>query len=679
MYQQWGRALQAPTGPKDGKGTSALNLKALPDLYARWAELSGWRSFVREERDRDWLQGEARVRILAKAPDMATLDKALASHTLLQIAPAYHQKIPGGQKRSLFFTATLARKDLPRLSKELNLRWELAVPLRDARSVAEGSAHGYFAQSVDQAAFSKPTVFEWAASKAKRHAATPKLGDTIAVIDFGCPFLNSAYRDSRPGRTGTRIKALWDQGSNSPTAPKPGSVWAAVHAFEHGRQLDSASLSAMYERLHSGLGVTCTDEQRAYRGLDYLIAYDDPRRRVWYATHGSHVLETAGGTIDPLTGAPDSGASNADLLFVQLPALTAADSSGGSLSAHLLDGVRYAMDRCEKDSRLVVNISYGTFAGPHDGSSLIEQAFDELLEARDKNFAIVLGAGNAREAQCHARRLASAKKPAKLRLKLSEGATSDTFLECWYTPTPAATLKLRTRTAEGDWSDWVRPGEWQTLRDSVRGQALAAVLHETSVSNGERAMALLAFAPTANPADDDGALLEPGVWDIELACDVPGSEDAGIVVDVWVERDDPNYLRNVEQSHLLDLSLDDHDDCLSNLATGRHTLVAGGFRLSSGRVASYSSVGPQRDPRTAGLTLLPLVYAACERDDEQTSIAAAAVRSGERFCMAGTSVAAPVLTRRVFNQLKRGAVSREEWPAVLSDLCRTDEFLRPCN
>jgi len=64
---------------------------------------------------------------------------------------------------------------------------------------------------------------------------------------------------------------------------------------------------------------------------------------------------------------------------VQLPSLTGADSAGGSLSAQVLDGVRYGLDVCTGDARIVINLSCGSFASPHDGSSLIEQAPDELL------------------------------------------------------------------------------------------------------------------------------------------------------------------------------------------------------------------------------------------------------------------------------------------------------------
>jgi len=66
---------------------------------------------------------------------------------------------------------------------------------------------------------------------------------------------------------------------------------------------------------------------------------------------------------------------------VQLPSLTGADSAGGSLSAQVLDGVRYGLDVCTGDARIVINLSCGSFASPHDGSSLIKGQPLDLLRA----------------------------------------------------------------------------------------------------------------------------------------------------------------------------------------------------------------------------------------------------------------------------------------------------------
>jgi hypothetical protein len=62
---------------------------------------------------------------------------------------------------------------------------------------------------------------------------------------------------------------------------------------------------------------------------------------------------------------------------------------------------------------------------------------------------------------------------------------------------------------------------------------------------------------------------------------------------------------------------------------------------------------------------LPEVLAACELDAESPHILAAATRSGETMRMSGTSVAAPVLARRLFNAMvKQGPRGPKDAAAV---------------
>ena len=80
------------------------------------------------------------------------------------------------------------------------------------------------------------------------------------------------------------------------------------------------------------------------------------------------------------------------------------------------------------------------------------------------------------------------------------------------------------------------------------------------------------------------------------------------------------------------------------------------------------------------------MLAACEEDELDPTIAAAATRSGEVYRINGTSVAAPVLARRLYNHMvKLGKrmppqmVSRAEWPALLKELSSNgnDPALKP--
>ena len=664
---------------------------ALPvdvDPYLRWALSTNWSGFARASGWPDPREsGDRKVRLIVKAKTAAAMVKALGDDTLLHVPPSYRDDVPavGETTPATYFTATVRDAHIARLAVvHADLEWELATPVRDPSSAARGSAHGYFGPTRDVQAFTPPNCFKDITPK--EVGAGSITGNVIAVIDFGCPFLHDHFCRGDD----SRVAALWDQSANPGNLPdkpgKPGKVepprgWCTPSAFGHGRELGQAQMSAMRKQLRAP-GADFSETQ-AYAGINYLIAYDDPRRRVHFATHGAHVLDMAGGNVDPLTDKRDK-ASQAKLVFVQLPALTAVDSSGGSLSAHLLDAVRYVLHVCSNDAKVVVNISYGSFAGAHDGQSMIEAALDELLEARGENFAIVLGAGNARRAACHVKRAVAHQRSAMLRMNLIEGDTTDTFVEVWYAP-PAegACLSARVRRAGDKWSPWVNSGELSKLMDLAGSEVVGQLIHGVKRDRHQRAMILLALRPTATPINDDGPLASPGLWEIEIKREGDVADSAPTELQAWIQRDDPSDYSGRTQSCFVGLEPGDANDCLSSIATGQHTVVVGGFRISDQRMTSYSSVGPRRDDQ------LPLVLAACERDETERGINAAAVRSAEVLKMNGTSVAAPVLARRLLNVMAEGKViakgkviadgkpvGRADWRMRLEALAEADPFVK---
>jgi Subtilase family len=669
-------------GGPDAGLASPRDIKSEPqdtdDLYARWALATGLRGYGRVAGWRKPKGVDGPIRIIARAPDLDALERALKTSKLK--IPSFYKRVPeGATSRPLFFTAELELKDLPWLRENpLKLTWELAMPVRRAEDVGRASP-GEFGPFRDEAAL-RPKALLKGGKRSFKATEPASLRSAIAVIDFGCPFLNERFEDA-DGQS--RVAVLWDQDER---APDPTARWWTnlPRTKAYGRELSHTAMSRIKDEVRADPRL---DEAQVYRSIDYLIDYDDPRRRAWFATHGAHVVDVAAGTHDPLSSFVPSeaidttkvdAAGEAPIIFVQLPALTAADSSGGSLSAHLLDGVRFALDLCEKGAPLVVNISYGSFAGPHNGSSMIERALDELLEKRPDNFAIVLGAGNARAEHCHTRRTVRVNNSALLRVVLPAGDTTDTFVELWYPRRKGRheQLALRVRTADADWSPWVEPGKQVRLVDEASGEPLALLQHERNVPHGQHlAMALLSMVPTAHATDDEGPLNAPGLWEIEvrLANDGDVTSTREVTFDAWVERDDPGARGGAdEQARFIGLRRGDEHNTLSSIATGMLTVVAGGYRWSDGSMADYSSL-PLSDCRPTCVgskhRALPMVFAACEEDEINPSVRAAAVRSADVHHMNGTSVAAPVVARRLFNHIvSAGTVTRKEWRGVLSKL-----------
>ncbi len=649
------------------------------DPYLRWADATGWRGYGQAGSGVTVRAGAApgRIRILACARDEASLRALMAQPEMIEIAPMYGDALPGGDGRlPLHFTASIDPADLGELTSSYVTRWELAVPLREAQAVTSTDTAGRFGAEKSARALEPGRVFALPGAR-RKPVARRRVGDAIAVIDYGLPFLHQNFLDATGRRT--RVAAVWDQEQRS----LRGGGWVAPPRAGYGREMGRAAIEALCRHLRPrGRGAQRCDETEIYRGLDCLIAYRDPRRRAFVATHGAHVADLAGGRDDPLNALRPAAlriepqrdaAAAAQLVLVQLPGPTASDSTGASLGAQILDAVRYVLDICRPDARVVVNISYGSFASAHDGRSLIEMALDELLERRRRNFAVVLAAGNSRQAGCHVRRSVTRDRSALLRLNLAEHDTTDTFVEVWY-PRPAALavgLQARVRTAGRDWSDWVGAGQAVTLHEPALNRVAGLLQHELYTAGSDRkAMILLALAPTQAPADDDGPLAEPGLWEIEIKlAAAPGGRvgpDDEIVVDAWIERDDPADAGAGKQSAFVDLDADDAYDTLSNLACGEHTVVVGGYRVEDRSVASYSSL-PRRGAR--GRTL-PMVLAACEESAMLPTLRAAAVRSGDTHRMNGTSVAAPVVARHLFRAMAGGVVEREEWAAVLRGLTK---------
>jgi hypothetical protein len=105
------------------------------------------------------------------------------------------------------------------------------------------------------------------------------------------------------------------------------------------------------------------------------------------------------------------------------------------------------------------------------------------------------------------------------------------------------------------------------------------------------------------------------------------------------------------------------------IGTGAHSVVVAGFLRNNYRPATYSSAGPITPTR--GVPLGPdfkTPDAAAGSDDSKvhSGILAAGSRSGSRVAMAGTSVAAPQVTRKIAGELAAGAAGDRRFVKALA-------------
>lgn len=393
----------------------------------------------------------------------------------------------------------------------------------------------------------------------------------IGFVDDGLDFCNRNFRHEDGT---TRLLAIWDQ--NSESISTVDSVPYGCHWSRE--QIDDALLS-----------------ESPYDFLNYT-----PR----FGAHGTHVVDIAAGG-GASTGKPGV-ARNVDIAFVNHRIKS--DLRGGvtDLSC-ILDGVAF-LDRLAEmhNATLVLNLSLGVMAGPHDGSSLAERALSHVAQKPDR--LVVLAAGNFLRSAMHAKSEITGGQSGLLQWLIDEGDLSGNYLDGWYTGN--AVGKLKITSPRGD-VFFVAASE--TLSLVLEGEVVGWVSHRSADPNNEDCNFGILLLSNA----------ESGVWVLQV---VESISELGGTLHCWIERD-PNG-----QSHLVGEDVET-TGTLSALATAKDCIVVGAVSDRGDVISLYdeSSAGPTRDGRNA-----PQLYA------PGVGIFAAMARSSsDVVAKTGTSMAAP--------------------------------------
>lgn len=504
--------------------------------------------------------------------------------------------------------------------------------------------------------------------------------DVIAVIDFGCPFAHASLR-SQSAADESRVRFFWKQdepydpnGTNNwlPIAPPGAALSPQPPIFGYGAELRTGLLNALPD-----------GEDLAYEHAPYATMASA-------ASHGAHVLDVAAGWPNPLLGSPSAGAlpdraGQADIVFVQLPEVGVFDTSGGSMGVRILDALHYIALRTREAARVVVNISYGTFAGAHDGASILERAIDAFIESesRTRPFEVVLPAGNSFNTACTATLTVLPGINAITQWVIQPDDPTDSFLELWYD-----TRRRVSVTLSGPGGIAVGPVtlgtsvHWPSSAAPGGAMPIASIHHVANVTVDDAGQpvsqcALISVAPT-HSADGQRSEAPHGLWTVTVEHD-DKTDTTPIVVHARVERDDPvldDRWLGRQSSLLVDPQEDPRVEyppsgnaqvtkfgTLNTFAHGRRTWVVGGSRLNgvdtSGTwdveiLAPYTAAGARFPSRGA-----PDLVAPTDTSPVLSGRLAGGNRSGMVVRMNGTSVAAPQLTRALLN----GAMTLAPLPA----------------
>ena len=418
-------------------------------------------------------------------------------------------------------------------------------------------------------------------------------GVVVAVIDWGCDFVHANFRRADGG---TRLLAIWDQrGGTQPLSPA---------GFGYGRLLDRAAID---DALH---------HDDPYAALDYDPAEIDPAGA---GTHGTHVLDIAAGN-GAAPGSSPGVARNADLLFVHLRGddTLPTDTLGDSVS--LLEAVRFVFDYVG-DRPVVLNLSMGRHGGPHDGTTLLERAMDEVLAERSGR-AIVMSTGNYFEARVHCAGKLAGGESATLDWWVLPRNDETTALEVWYAGSDRFLVEVVDPL--GRRIGPVPLGEDLVVKD---GEAIVlSLFHRASdPNNGDHHIEIFAW-----PAARDGR------WQVTLTAEIA---EQG-TFHAWIERDDPASQSRFSSQQAM------RQTTTNTICNGRGPITTGGYAVFADAHAllPFSSSGPTRDGRAKPDLLAP---GGSIRAARSSRILDGVRTRDETTVKSGTSMAAPHVTGTV--------------------------------
>lgn len=445
----------------------------------------------------------------------------------------------------------------------------------------------------------------------------------LGIIDHGIAFAHAGLRG--------RMDYCWSQSA----------LAAEGQPVPFGQEFTRDRIA----RLRAG-----QDEDEIYRAAGLLGgANRPPMPLAGKVAHGTHVLGTA------LADAPEA----VRVVAVDLPATALWDTSGFGTDMFLLAGLHYIFERADRIAKahgleavpVVVNISLGWSGGPHDGTSALEAALEEMIRHRRTMAptALVLPTGNmyqdALSARIEDRHFAEG--TAALRWFAPPCDMTSSFAEVWL---PGAPDGWQIELAAPDGSATVLQAAGP--RDvRVGGRIVGLAMLDRPRGGAWRATFCL--APTEPKAAPPGghAAAPAGEWWIRLRR--PAGASGVVTVRVQRDVDHQQGRTGARQSRLRDPDYATHDatgavaqadgpgmlcrmDGLSGLATQAVSLNVGAHVESLGRATTYSSAG------VAGGRGVD-VSAPGDRGIATPGVLSWTSRSGGMRAMSGTSSAAPAV------------------------------------
>lgn len=514
----------------------------------------------------------------------------------------------------------------------------------------------------------------------------------LAVIDDGVGFLNHGLRRDSAIES-TRIKYFWNQNEiDVSVGSRLQANWPTDFTIGHfhndylmlnGWQLSDRQINSWLTRLNADE----VSEHAVYSAYQYWPLSHS-------ISHGTHILGIAGGydnSHDTGVASPiKTRLSTVDIIGVQVASTNRRfnDTSGRWFSYHLLDAIRYCLLRGDdlavqeattqgnvtaEVKPMVVNMSLGNMAGPHDGSSIVESAIDEMYKLRNgildsgargrtnNSLEFVLSSGNQKLARSHAKLSIQSGSSKVLTWRALPDDATPNFMEIWLPESHSDTqscesiiIHIESPSGQNP-SGPIKCGDTYELKRNNVVECVVVYLPPEKMAAGKNGMILLALAPTNNVLNDK--TVQPGEWKVT----VENLNEEDLTIKAWIQRDDsvfnrptigrqsrfddPNFSHFMASGHTRknDFGNESYirlEGTISAIATGEHSIVAGAYRYSDDEEADYSGQGDATIRKTSALAVA---------DDSITcrGVISSGSMSGSKAALDGTSVAAARVSRKI--------------------------------
>lgn len=468
-------------------------------------------------------------------------------------------------------------------------------------------------------------------------------GVIVGVVDQGFEYTHLDFK-AEDGTT-PRIKCAWNQkyNPNNPDTPE---------GFNYGTE---------------------------YRTWNAMNAVDNDYQ--YDVLHGTHVAGIAAGADmnTPYYGV----ATESDLVFVTYD--TTADQ--------IVDGVKYIFDYAERVGKpCVVNLSVGMHTGPHDGTSLTDQALDALTGPG----RIIVGAvGNEGTTAMHVGKRVTPDDPMKVIPSFYDNNTKQFVCDFWGEPgkkyfiQPIAVNSLKgtivgygEKVASTDYND-VR-SVFTMDENGIEGVVSVTVCHDLDNGRGNF------YINGSVTAQGTGRMLGLLITTEDDECYVDGwhcyikefTANANCQKQGFTPGDYNSLAGEIGGTAQNVISVGSYNSRFTYKSVEGIEYAIGGQGYTISDLSPFSSNGPTADGRMKPDVCAPGfgVVSAVQRHAVQTGTCAYISKDGKGNSYyydinAGTSMAAPYVTGSVALWLEaRPELTPDEVRNILKSTCRQDAF-----